>query len=141
MKINIIMKGIYCLFVVAAVAALRGCSSSEESAGPVQKRIMLNASIAKVEELESSEAVQSGKEHFTQGDTFTLVVANAERQYDLFDFTVGTTQLLWKEVTVAGEGAKVNFSAIRCSDLPTANSPSTSARHPNRTCCWPLPVP
>lgn len=111
MKINIIMKGIYCLFVVAAVAALCGCSSSEESAGPVQKRILLNASIAKVEELESSEAVQSGKEHFTQGDSFTLVVANAEGQYDPFDFTVGATQLLWKEVTVAGEGAKVNFSA------------------------------
>ncbi len=105
------MKRAYCLFFAAAVAALCGCSSSEESAGPVQKRILLNASIAKVEELESSEAVQSGKEHFTQGDTFTLVVANAERQYDPFDFTVGATQLLWKEVTVAGEGAKVNFSA------------------------------
>lgn len=105
------MKRAYCLFFIAAAAALYACGSSDEAAEPAQKKIKLNASIAKVEEVESSEAVQSGKESFTAGDTFTLVVANAERQYDLFDFTVGATQLLWKEVTVAGEGAKVNFSA------------------------------
>lgn len=106
------MKKIYYLLFAAVLTGMGACKKSNEpTTDNVEKKINLSTSIINAEMAKSPVLDEEGKGNFSNGDIFTLVVANADNKYNNFDFTVGATQLYWKDIDIAASNGKVNFSA------------------------------
>ena len=106
------MKKIYYLLFATVLTGMGACNKSNEPATDnVEKKINLSTSIINTEIAKSPVLDEEGKGNFSNGDIFSLVVANADNKYNSFDFTVGTTQLYWKDIDIAASNGKVNFSA------------------------------
>ena len=104
------MKKAYYLLIATVLTTLSACSSSDEPAITTDKKINLTTSIEKEAIVKSPVLDETGKGQFSNGDTFTLLVANSEGKYNNFDFTVGATELYWKNVNIANSG-NVSFAA------------------------------
>lgn len=53
-----------------------------------------------------------GKGSFSAGDVFSLAVADSRGQKALFDYTIGSTQLYWKDISFLAEDGKLDFYAF-----------------------------
>lgn len=101
-------------FYLMALLAIAGVSSCKKSQGPGTTRpeaaININTSIdalTKAPQLDGD-----GKGSFSRGDVFTLTVSSGKSsENQKFDYTVGASQLYWKDVTVAPSDGKLVFSA------------------------------
>lgn len=59
----------------------------------------------------SPQLEEDGSGSFSTGDTFTLYAHDNAEDFATFDYTIGTTELLWKNLTVATENGTVHFEA------------------------------
>ena len=96
------MKKIYYLLFTTVLTGIGACNKSNEPATDnIEKKINLSTSIINAEIAKSPVLDEEDKGNFSNGDIFSLVVANADNKYNSFDFTVGTTQLYWKDIDIA----------------------------------------
>lgn len=105
------MKKAYYLFFAAAFSVLTACETKNEPTTPTDKKITLSTTIVKEVQTKSPTLDQNGAGNFNKGDVFTLFVISKNKQSNHFNYEVGTTQLYWKNVTVADNGSNVYFSA------------------------------
>lgn len=105
------MKTRFYLMALLAAASVSACkkSSGPDTARP-EAAININTSIdalTKAPQLDGD-----GKGDFSKGDVFTLAVSSGNSsENQQFDYTVGTSQLYWKDVTLVPSDGKVVFSA------------------------------
>lgn len=105
------MKTRFYLMALLAAAAVSAC---KKTSGPDTIRpeaaININTSIdalTKAPQLDGD-----GKGDFSKGDVFTLAVSSGNSsESQVFDYTVGTSQLYWKDVALTPSDGKVTFSA------------------------------
>lgn len=105
------MKTKFYLMALLATAAVSACKKNQvpDTTRP-EAAININTSIdalTKAPQLDGD-----GKGSFSQGDVFTLAVSSGNTsESQEFDYTVGTSQLYWKDVTLTPSDGKVVFSA------------------------------
>lgn len=108
MKMNIIRTGFYLTAVILTIA-VSGCRKESRTSQQPERKINVLASVeplSKVPQLDSD-----GKGTFSPGDIFSLAVSDGTSSYQEFSYSVGSTQLYWKDVTITPSDGKVVFSA------------------------------
>lgn len=76
---------------------------------PEEQAISFNPGIKAL--TRSPQLEEDGSGSFSTGDTFTLYAHDNAEDFATFDYTIGTTELLWKNLTVATENGTVHFEA------------------------------
>lgn len=103
------MRPIHYLMIITLCASLISCkkdSGNKDNNGKVNIRTSIES-----EATVKSPALDSdGSGNFTDGDTFTLYVSQNGTELNIFDYTVGSTELFWNEINAKGN--KVAFSAF-----------------------------
>lgn len=104
------MKTRFYLMVLLAAAAVPACKKNQipDTTGSEQA-ININTSIDAL--TKSPQLDADGKGSFSAGDVFSLAVADSRGQKALFDYTVGSTQLHWTDISFSAEAGRLDFYA------------------------------
>lgn len=104
-------KSIYILAAAIVPFTVLSCNKSDKTPGTPVPEGKINIATS-IEGLSKSPVLDdNGKGSFSNGDTFTLLVTNSEGESSAFSYTVGTTDLYWKDITIPAGNGQYGFSA------------------------------
>lgn len=100
------------IYAAMLLAMATGCEKNNDPAAPIaptDRMISLNPTITKIEKGPQLNGDGSGS--FNEGDTFTLYACDEANESSSTDYTIGSTELYWRDLSFAKEGGSVNFAA------------------------------
>lgn len=95
--------------LMLAVFVMYGCDNLVNSIK--EDNINIVTSISSEEIARSPVLDEDGKGNFANGDIFSLVVSNPEKNSVINDYIVGDSDLSWKDLNISSSNGKVCFSA------------------------------
>lgn len=102
------MKPVHSLMIIILCLSLLSCK--KDTGEKHNRMVNLKTSIESGITVKSPALDNNGSGNFTNGDTFTLYVSQNGTELNVFDYTVGSTELFWNEIKANGN--KVTFSAF-----------------------------
>lgn len=108
------MKRIDYILIFALMSFMCSCSKTGIAVSPDDRTdglIGFRTSISAGQLVKSPSLDESGSGNFSDGDVFSLMISEEDAGSSVYDYTVGETELFWKEVTTVPDGTNVNFYA------------------------------
>lgn len=105
------MKKTNLFFIIAACTSLMCGCENEIPNTATENSINIVSSVSSELIVRNPSLDENGKGNFSNGDVFSLIISNPEKEYILNDFIVGKSDLKWKEVNISSSNGKVDFSA------------------------------
>lgn len=98
--------------IIPLICIATGCEKNDSTTTPVNpldQEVSLIPNITKI--TESPQLNEDGSGTFNDGDTFTLYAYDNAKGSSSIDYTIGSTNLFWRNLDFAEEGEAINFVA------------------------------